>query len=209
MARLGIAPTVHRTANVRGCELGTRVEIGARCRLRNVTLGDYGYARQDAEIENARIGRFASIAAGVRIGAPNHPSHRAAQHPFTYRADDWFDGAAPEPAYFAERAAALVEIGHDVWVGHGAIVLPGLAIGTGSIVGAGAVVTRDVAPWAKVAGVPARAIGRRFAPETGARLERLAWWDWPHARLREALGDFRELSAEAFLDRHEGDGPRG
>ena len=203
MARLGAEPTVHGSANVRGCRLGRHVEIGARCRLRNVRLGDYGYVRQDGEIEDAVVGRFASIAAGVRINASNHPSERVAQHPFTYRSGDWFDGAGDDPAVFADRAAAPVTIGHDVWIGHGAIVLPGTSVGTGAILGAGAVVTRDVAAWTKVAGVPARRIGRRFEPDACARLERLAWWDWSHARLRAALPDFRTLSVEDFLDRHE------
>jgi maltose O-acetyltransferase len=51
-----------------------------------------------------------------------------------------------------------VNIGEDVWIGGGAIVLPGVTVGAGAIVGAGAVVTRDVAPGARVVGNPARQI---------------------------------------------------
>ncbi|WP_439126640.1 hypothetical protein [Roseovarius nitratireducens] len=39
--------------------------------------------------------------------------------------------------------------------------------------------------------------------ELAERMIVLAWWDWDHARLRAALGDFRGLTAEEFLDRHE------
>src|SRR5690606_36010071 len=96
-----------------------------------------------------------------------------------------------------------VIIGHDVWIGHGATILPGVTVGNGAVVGAGAVVSRDVAPYTIVGGVPAKLIRDRFAAGTGERMDRLAWWNWDHLRLRAALDDFRALSAEEFLDRYE------
>jgi hypothetical protein len=96
-----------------------------------------------------------------------------------------------------------VQIGHDVWIGHGAIVLPGRSIGTGAVVAAGAVVTKDVPAYTIVAGNPARPIRRRFPEDTSNRLVTLAWWDWDHAALRSALPDFRNLSIEAFLEKYE------
>ena len=83
------------------------------------------------------------------------------------------------------------------------VVLPGRTIGKGALVGAGAIVTRDVAPYTIVVGNPAKPVRRRFPEEIAARLERLAWWDWDHERLRRALPDFRALPIEAFLDRYE------
>jgi hypothetical protein len=64
------------------------------------------------------------------------------------------------------------------------------------------VVSRDVAPYTIVGGVPARPIRERFDRRTADRYQELAWWDWDHARLRASLGDFRELSAEAFLEKY-------
>jgi hypothetical protein len=64
-------------------------------------------------------------------------------------------------------------------------------------------VTKDVAPYAIVAGNPARAIRQRFPDAIAERLQRLAWWDWSHERLRAALPDFRKLPVERFLDRYE------
>ncbi|TIX76841.1 MAG: antibiotic acetyltransferase, partial [Mesorhizobium sp.] len=87
-----------------------------------------------------------------------------------------------------------------VWIGHGAVIMPDVTIGNGAIVGANAVVTRDVPAYAIVAGVPARQLRQRFAADVAARIESLAWWDWPPERLAKAVPDMQTLSIEAFLD---------
>jgi len=56
------------------------------------------------------------------------------------------------------ESARPIRIGHDVWVGGGAIILPGVTIGDGAVIGAGSVVNRDVPPRTVVAGNPARAV---------------------------------------------------
>jgi len=79
-----------------------------------------------------------------------------------------------------------------------------VTIGHGAVVASGAVVTRDVAPYTIVAGLPATPVRDRVPPAISERLIALAWWDWSHDQLRAALEDFRRLSAEAFLEKHGG-----
>ncbi|MBL3569713.1 chloramphenicol acetyltransferase [Rhodovulum sulfidophilum] len=197
-------PVVHPECSVAGCTLGRYVEIGQGARLLNVAMGDYSYCDRYADIANADLGKFANIAAFTRIGPTDHPMQRASLHHFLYRSADYWEDAGDDPAFFAHRASRRARIGHDTWIGHGAIVRPEVTVGDGAVVGAGAVVTRDVAPYTIVAGVPAVPIRDRFAPAIARRLQALAWWDWDHAALRRALEDFRTLSVEAFLEAHGG-----
>ncbi len=183
--------------------LGAYCEVGARTMLLDVTMGDYSYVVNDAQITYTTIGKFCSIAAMTRINPGNHPMHRATQAHFTYRASAYFPGEADDADFFAWRKEHHVDIGHDVWVGHGAIVLPGRSIGTGAVVAAGATVTKNVPAYTIVAGNPARVIRRRFPLEIEHRLVNLAWWDWSHEALRAALPDFRRLAIAEFLDKYE------
>jgi len=197
------APTVDPSATIQGCRLGRYTEVGARTSLIETVLDDYSYIVHDGEVAGTTIGKFCSIASHVRINPGNHPMHRASQAHFTYRSRQYWPEEADDAAFFDWRRAHPVTIGHDVWIGHGAVILPGRTIGTGAVVGAGSIVTRDVAPYTIVAGNPARVIRRRFEEATAEKLQTLAWWDWDHERLRQALPDFRNLSLEDFLERHE------
>ena len=203
---LSSQPTIDPTAKLQDATLGAYTEVGARTILHEVEMGDYSYVVNDAQIAYTRIGKFCSIAAMTRINPGNHPMHRASQAHFTYRASAYFPGEGDEAEFFAWRRGHHVDIGNDVWIGHGAVVLPGRNIGTGAVVAAGAIVTRDVAAYTIVAGNPARPIRQRFADEIAERLMRLAWWDWDHGTLRTALPDFRKLSVEEFLDKYDGSG---
>jgi len=202
MKQLGPDPLIDPTAEVRASRLGRYTEVGARTKLLDVEMGDYSYVVNDADIASAAIGKFCSIAAMTRLNPGNHPTWRATQAHFTYRASAYFPGEADEEDFFAWRRAQRLTIGHDVWIGHGAIVLAGRSIGTGAVVAAGAVVSKDVPAYAIVAGVPARLVRWRFPPDIAERLQALAWWDWSHEALRAALADFRALSVEAFLEKH-------
>lgn len=204
MPRLSETPLVHPTARIENCTLGRYTEVAEGGRLVETELGDYSYVMEDCRSWCVTIGKFANIAACVRLNATHHPMSRATLHHFTYRASDYFEEAEHEADFFAARRARRVTIGHDTWIGHGATILPGVTVGDGAVVGAGAVVTKDVAPYTVVGGVPARLIRERFPADIARRMQALAWWDWPHARLHAALDDFRSLSIDAFLERHGG-----
>lgn len=159
-----------------------------------------------ARIQNCRIGAFCSIGARTRIGGlSRHPTHWLSTHPafFSPRAQAGFTFV--DTLHFDEIAD--VTIGNDVWIGAGALVLDGVTIGDGAIIAAGAVVTRDVAPYAVVGGVPARLIRFRYEDASIRALLELAWWSWPMEKIRAAAPLFRQSGDQAVqqlveFDRH-------
>ncbi|MDE9451718.1 CatB-related O-acetyltransferase [Aliiroseovarius sp. Z3] len=142
------------------------------------------------------IGRFCQIAHGVRFitAAANHAYAGLTSFPFGIFALDQEIMAQPD--------SRDTKIGHDVWLGYGAMVCPAVTIGNGAIIGTGAVVRDDVPDYAIVSGNPAQLVRMRLSPADIDRMNRLAWWDWPVeqiARARDALeaGDLDALEALA------------
>ena len=197
-------PFIHPDCQIVQSSFGHYVEIGQGTRIINATVGDYSYCDQRADIANAVIGKFSNIAAHVRIGATDHPLDTASLHHFLYRSSDYWDDAEHDSAFFIRRAARTACIGHDTWIGHGAMVKPEVTVGDGAVIAAGAVVTKDVAPYTIVAGTPAKLLRERQPRDIAERLIALAWWDWEHDRLRATLEDFRRLPAVAFLEKYGG-----
>lgn len=194
-------PRIHPTAELKACRLGRYAAVGERVILREVTVGDFTYFERHAEAIYATIGKFCSIAANTRINALDHPMERLTTHKVSYRPNEYFRYLGVDQDFRRRRQARAVTVGHDVWIGHGAVVLPGVTIGNGAVIGANAVVRRDVPAYAVVAGVPARIVRPRFPDAVSVRIEALAWWDWPLERLAEAIPDMQSLPIEAFLER--------
>jgi len=156
------------------------------------------------------IGKYSSIASGVYVIASNHDTSHISTHPFLFK---------PHLGVVSEdnRKKGHVEIGNDVWIGTNAIILPSASvIGDGAVVAAGAVVTKDVPPYAIVAGVPAQIVRFRFCPETIELLLSSQWWWWSPNEVFQNWksfmneGEFRELVGkiehQTDLDRSEIDG---
>ncbi len=154
---------VHRLYSVKsGVKVGKRVHIGlwsACWSPDELIIEDDVYIGNLCTIQvNGRIGRYTMIANNVGIIGKLDHDFREIGMPIRYA--KWIGDRKQ-----GDVRKDSVIIGEDVWVGYGAIILSGVTIGRGAIVAAGSVVTKNVTPYAIVAGVPAKSIGDRFTPE--------------------------------------------
>lgn len=197
-------PRIHSTAQLKSVKLGRYAEIGERVILREVIVGDFSYFERNGEGIYAQIGKFCSIAANVRINALEHPMERPTTHKISYRPNEYFRYLGVDADFRSRRQQDKVIIGNDVWIGHGAVITPGVNIGHGAVIGANAVVTKNVAPYSIVGGVPAQIIRKRFDDAIIERLLALGWWDWPVEKLYEVIPDIQALAIDAFLEKWQG-----
>lgn len=199
---LSTVPHVDPTASIIDSTLGAYTEVGPRTKIQETFIDDYSYIMDGGNVIYSRIGKFCSIASQVRLNPGNHPMHRATQHHFTYRSEQYGLGE-DDPQVFSSRRRRPVKIGHDVWIGHGAVILPGVTVGTGAVIGAGAIVSKDVDAYMVAAGVPAKRIRMRFTDKIQEALLRICWWNWPRHQIEQSLQDFRDLDVETFVDKYD------
>ena len=167
--------TIHPSAHVTASTFAPWTEVGEGSRITNSTFQACACCDRFSDIANTTVGKFANIAAMTRIGPTDHPMDHASLHDFLYRSSCHWDDATDDPAFFTARAARRTTLGPDTWIGHGAIIKPEVTICAGAVIASGAVVTRDVAPYMIMAGVPATPPARPLCrahrrPPIGARV---------------------------------------
>lgn len=176
---------IHRTS---------KVESGSH--IVNTTFDRYSFCGYDCEIVNSDIGSFCSIAGHVVIGGAEHPMEWVSMSPV------FFEGRDSVRAKFSthqREATRRTIIGHDVWIGEHALIKQGITIGNGAVVGMGSVVTKDVEPYAIVAGCPAKVIRKRFDDDIIDSLQEIRWWEFGLEELRRYAEYF--TSPTEFIDK--------
>lgn len=143
------------------------------------------------------IGHFCSIGNNVTIFlGGDHRMDWVTTFPFSVFWEE-ARGIAGHP-----RTKGDVVIGSDVWLGDGCTILSGVRIGHGAVVGTRAVVTRDVPPYAIVAGNPATLVRHRFDEATVQALLAIAWWEWPKERIVAELPTLLSGRVAEFVARN-------
>lgn len=171
---------------------------GRRAKPRRYEMGAHSYGEPRVRTwggkEKAYIGKYCSIATGVTIiTSGNHHTGWVSTYPFNAAWEEW----SQLPGQSASKGD--VHIGNDVWLAYDCTILSGVTVGDGAAVAACAVVTKDVPPYAIVAGNPARVVRYRFDEATRARLLEVRWWDWPEEEVRQAVPLLMSDDIKAFL----------
>lgn len=153
------------------------VNFQGRC-----TVGYLTYFRAPSHISNTDFGRYCAVAPGAFIGGGEHPTDWLSTHSFQYGGGNAFNDVDEFTQIVGtkkfKQPKGGVFVGNDVWIGQGVTISRGVTIGDGAIIAARSMVTKDVAPYTVVAGVPALPIRKRFDDNTIERLARLQWWNY-------------------------------
>ncbi len=192
-----------------GCEFGGYNVIDRHTELLFSKIGFASVMGPNGKLAYTEVGKYCSIAPRVYVSIGTHPSKDFVStcpiffstrpvRGFTFVNEDKFE----EFEFIDKEKKIAVKIGNDVWIGTGVTILQGVSIGDGAIIAAGAVVTKDVAPYEIVGGVPAKHIRFRFNEEQINFLQELKWWDKDTEWLRRFADKFDDVMSliQAFSE---------
>jgi len=199
-SRIYIAPT----AIVDGeSKIAKHVAIYDGVVIMNSFISEFTYIQSFSTVLNTKIGKFCSIAGGVRIGLSEHPLAFISTSPVFYDSSQFLPKVLTKAKNdYGKFTETVVE--SDVWIGQSAIIKSGVRIGVGSVIGAGSIVTKDIPPYTICAGNPARPIRKRFDEELCNLLVESKWWELNDSVLSEYASLFE--NPQEFINKLKLDG---
>lgn len=167
-----IGSIVHKTSTVQS---GSQIV--------NSKIDKYSFCGYECEIIECNIGSFCSIANNVKIGGAMHPMSSVSMSPAFYEGRN--SGIQTKFFNHPQELYQTTTIGNDVWIGQNVLIKQGVIIGDGAVIGMGSVVTKDVAPYSIMVGVPAKEIRKRFDDDVVKKLIQSEWWNFSNEDLRK------------------------
>jgi acetyltransferase-like isoleucine patch superfamily enzyme len=164
----------------------------------NSNIGKGTYIGPNSYLHNARIGAFCSIAKNVEILTATHPIENFVSiHPAFYSLKKqsgllYTDEQLFKETLFYDDNYSVI-IGNDVWIGTNVLILGGVRIGDGAVIAAGSIVTKDVADFEVVGGIPAKNIKYRFTEKERIYLLKIKWWEKDDVWLKKNASLFNDI----------------
>ena len=170
------------------------------------SMGSFSYSWSALPI-NATVGRYCSIARGLRVLGTRHPMEWVSTSSFTYDRNFiiYKDLVSEEQSLFKVKPKPAVEerikIGNDVWIGADVTIKPGVTIGNGAVIAASSLVVKDVPDYSVIGGNPGKIIKRRFDEKAISMLSDLEWWRYKFTDFAGLDFDAPEIFAEQLKQR--------